>query len=43
MPFAREHARGVGIAVRPLRPSSVGLHGRTKLKKAKFGYIDPKV
>ena len=29
MPFARDHARSISIAVRLCWPSSVGLHGRT--------------
>ena len=37
------HIVFICIAFRPCGPSSVGLHGRTELKKTEFGYIHPKV
>ena len=42
MLFARDHllARGISGAVRPWRPTYVGLHGRTVSKRAELAYMD---
>ena len=42
MPFASDHllARGISGAVRPWRPTNVGLHGRTVSERAELAYMD---